>query len=165
MRVLGIDPGSRITGLGVVEARDDGLQSLFFESVKLKGDPLPARLGQIFSRVQQVIAEYQPDVVSIEQVFMAKNTKSALTLGHARGAAISAAVAANCLVSEYSALQIKRAVVGTGSAGKEQVQHMIRVLLGMRIEPPSDAADSLAAAICHIHTAQVELRMQKAAGE
>ena len=162
MRVLGIDPGSRITGLGVVEASDDGLRPLFFESVKLKSDPLPERLGQIFARVQSVIADYQPDIVAVEQVFVAKNAKSALTLGQARGAAISAAVASHCTITEYSALQIKRAVVGTGSADKAQVQHMIRVLLGMRTQPPSDAADSLAAAICHIHTAQVEQRLQQA---
>lgn len=162
MRVLGIDPGSRITGLGVVESGGDGLRSLFFESTKLKGDPLPERLGQIFARVQQIIVEFQPDITAVEQVFVAQNPKSALTLGQARGAAVCAAVAAECAVTEYSALQIKKAVVGTGSASKQQVQHMVRILLGLRTRPATDAADSLACAICHIHTAQVEQRIQAA---
>jgi len=161
MRVLGIDPGSRITGLAVVETTGDSLTSLHFQSLKLPGKDLPKRLGLIYQGVQQVIAEYNPDVVAVEQVFIATNAKSALTLGHARGSAICAAINAGCDVTEYSALQIKRAVVGTGSASKEQVQHMVRVLCGLRSAPPADAADAIACAICQIHTAQVEQKLNQ----
>jgi len=162
MRVLGIDPGSRITGLGVVDDNGDGLQHLFHESFRLPKAALPDRLGLIYRRAAEVIKAYSPDVVAVEQVFVATNAKAALTLGQARGSAVCAAVNNGREVSEYSALQIKRAVVGTGGASKEQVQHMVRVLLGMRTHVPSDAADALACAICHIHTAQVESRLQKA---
>jgi len=162
MRVLGIDPGSRITGLGVVDDSGDQLEHLFHESFKLPKSALPDRLGLIYCRAAEVIEEFSPDVVAVEQVFVATNAKVALTLGHARGSAVCAAVNSGRSVSEYSALQIKRAVVGTGSATKEQVQHMVRVLLGMRTQVPADAADALACAICHLHTAQVESRMQKA---
>jgi crossover junction endodeoxyribonuclease RuvC len=163
MRVMGIDPGSRITGLGVVESDRDGLHQLFFEGVRLKDKSLPVRLGQIYQHVEQLIEQFKPDVVAVEQVFISKNAKSALVLGQARGSAVCSAVNAGCEIAEYSALQIKRAVVGTGSATKQQVQHMVRLLLGLRTEPGSDAADALACAICHIHTAQVEQRLQRAA--
>ena len=162
MRVLGIDPGSRITGLGVVEQHRDGLRSLFQQSLKLTGGPLPDRLGMIYRRVSEVIEEFSPQVVVVEQVFMATNAKAALILGQARGSAVCAAVNAGCAVSEYSALQIKSAVVGTGGASKEQVQHMVRLLLGLQTSPPPDSADALACAICYIHTAEVESRINKA---
>ena len=165
MRVLGIDPGSRVTGIGVVEATNSGLKPLFFQGLRLKGDPLPDRLGQIYRGVTEVINEYYPDVVAVEQVFVSNNAKSALTLGQARGSAICTAVNAEKEVYEYSALQIKRAVVGTGSANKDQVQHMVRILLGLRTTPGVDAADALACAICHIHTAEVASRMQQAASQ
>ncbi|MGI9318941.1 MAG: crossover junction endodeoxyribonuclease RuvC [bacterium] len=163
MRVLGIDPGSRITGLGVVESSKNGLHSVFHESVKLKDPSLPNRLGSIYQRVAQVIAEFNPDLVAVEQVFISKNAKSALVLGQARGGAICSAVNAGCVVTEYSAKQIKQAVVGSGGASKDQVQHMVRVLLGLRTQPGEDAADALACAICHIHIAQVEARLNRAA--
>jgi len=163
MRVLGIDPGSRITGLAVVESSRDGLRSLFYDSVRLKDASLPLRLGTIYQSVEQVIQEYNPDIVAVEQVFISNNAKSALVLGHARGGAICSAVNSGCELAEYSAKQIKQAVVGSGGASKEQVQHMVRVLLGLRTQPGVDAADALACAICHIHTAQVESRLQNAA--
>ncbi len=162
MRVLGIDPGSRITGMGVVEASGDTLTPLHYESLKLSGKELPNRLGLIYQGVQQVISRFNPDIVAVEQVFVATNAKSALTLGHARGSAICAAINSGCTVTEYSALQIKRAVVGTGSASKEQVQHMVRVLCGLRTAPAADAADAIACAICQIHTAQVESKLARA---
>ncbi len=164
MKVLGIDPGSRITGLGIVESTGGNLTPLFFESVNLGKGALPERLGKIYRAVESVIEVHQPDIVAVEQVFVATNSKAALTLGHARGSAICSAVNAGKPVTEYSALQIKRAVVGTGSARKEQVQHMVRILCGLRTAPGSDAADALACAICHIHTAQVEERLKAAAG-
>ena len=162
MRILGIDPGSRITGLGVVETTADGLRPVFYESLKLKPGALPERLGDIYRRVEAVISEYQPEVVAVEQVFISNNAKSALVLGQARGGAVCSAINSGREVAEYSAKQIKQAVVGSGGATKEQVQHMVRVLLGLRTLPGEDAADALACAICHIHTAQVANRMQQA---
>lgn len=161
MRVLGIDPGSRNTGIGIVEIAASRLQVIGYDRVQMGNEPLAARLGQIYAGVSQAILMHKPDVVAIEQVFVAKNAKSALTLGHARGAAMCAAVNNFCDVYEYSALQIKRAVVGTGSAKKEQVQHMIKVLLNLRELPSADEADALACAICHLHTAQSQKRVSE----
>ncbi len=162
MRVLGIDPGSRRTGLGVVETTRDGLRPVAWECVRMDGGPLSARLGEIYRGVQRVIEQHRPDAVAVEQVFVANNARSALVLGQASGSAVCAAVVAGLEVEEYSALQIKRAVVGAGSAKKEQVQHMVRVLLGLRAPPGSDEADALACAICHIHTMQVEEKLNRA---
>ncbi len=163
MRVLGIDPGSRVTGLGVVESSNQSLIALYSENLRLGSGPLPQRLGAIYRRIANLVGEYSPDIVAVEQVFVANNARSALTLGQARGSAICSAVNEGCEVSEYSALQIKRAVVGSGGATKEQVQHMVRVLLGLRSSPGADAADALACAICHIHTAEVTNRLEQAA--
>jgi crossover junction endodeoxyribonuclease RuvC len=163
MRILGIDPGSRITGLGVVVASGDRLSALHYESLRLGGGPLPGRLGAIHMRVSELITEFGLEQVAVEEVFMSNNARSALTLGQARGSAISAAVNGGCQVHEYSAREIKLAVVGTGSAAKEQVQHMIRILLGLRESPDSDSADALACAICHIHGASVADRLARAA--
>ena len=162
VRVLGIDPGSRSTGLGVVETTRDGLQPVAFECVRTSSAALSVRLGEIHRGVGRVIALHRPEVVAVEQVFVSHNARSALVLGQASGSAVCAAVVAGCAVMEYSALQIKRAVVGTGSARKEQVQHMVRVLLGLRASPGTDEADALACAICHIHTAQVEEKLNRA---
>jgi crossover junction endodeoxyribonuclease RuvC len=165
MRVLGIDPGSRITGLGVVESTADGVQSVDYQCIKMGNLPLPRRLGLIYQGVTEIIEQHQPDMVAIEQVFVANNARSALVLGHARGSAICAAVNLGADVSEYSALQIKRAVVGSGNASKEQVQHMVRVLLGLTRTPGVDEADALACAICHIHTDQVARKLESAQAE
>lgn len=162
MRVLGIDPGSRNTGLGVVETTADGIRSIAFRCIRMRSEPLPQRLGIIYQGVESIIAEFQPDMVAVEQVFISNNAKSALILGHARGAAICAAVNAQCQVCEYSALQIKRAVVGSGNAKKEQVQYMVRLLLGLTATPAEDEADALACAICHIHTAQIQHKLAAA---
>lgn len=155
MRVLGIDPGSRITGLGVVEIVNGKLVGVASQALKLGGGALSGRLGHIYHAVGDLIVQTQPDVVAIEQVFMATNAKAALTLGHARGSAMCAAVNSGMEVYEYSAKQIKLAVVGTGGAKKDQVQHMVRVLLNLNKNPQSDAADALACAICHIHSADL----------
>lgn len=162
MRVLGIDPGSRNTGLGIVESTAGGIRSVVYRRIKMGSEPLPLRLGQIYQGVHEIIAEFNPDCVAIEQVFMAANAKSALVLGQARGSAICSAIMMERAVSEYSALQIKRAVVGSGNAKKEQVQHMVRALLGLTQTPQADEADALACAICHIHTAQIEARLASA---
>ncbi len=159
MRVLGIDPGSRITGLGVVELKGRQLIGIQSQAVRLGDGELSLRLGDIYQAVTNMILESKPDVVAVEQVFMATNAKAALTLGHARGSAVCAAVNAGIPVVEYSAKQIKQSVVGTGGAAKAQVQHMVRVLLRLSKTPQSDAADALACAICHLHSAQLQEKL------
>ncbi len=159
MRVLGIDPGSRNTGLGVVEAINDRLRPVAHHCIRMGSEPLPDRLGRIYQGVQDMITQYEPDLVAVEQVFVAKNAKSALVLGQARGSAVCSAVNADRAVFEYSALQIKRALVGSGNAKKEQVQYMVRVLLGLAQTPGPDEADALACAICHIHTARTQEKL------
>lgn len=162
MRVLGIDPGSRNTGLGVVEATTDGLRSIAYKCIRMGNEPLPQRLATIYQGVQSVVVEFNPEVVAVEQVFISNNAKSALVLGQALGSAICSAVNAQRQVHQYSALQIKRAVVGSGNAKKQQVQHMVRVLLGLTATPSEDEADALACAICHIHTAQGQQTLARA---
>lgn len=159
MRVLGIDPGSRNTGLGVVESTDDGLRLVASECIRMGGEALTLRLAAIYRGVQGIIVEHRPQVAAIERVFVAHNARSALVLGQASGSATCSAVIGGCEVVEYSAREIKRAVVGIGSANKEQVQHMVRVLLGLRAPPGADEADALACAICHIHAAQIEAKL------
>lgn len=155
LKILGIDPGSQITGVGVITACGSDLTHVFSESIALPRCEMSGRLAAIYSRLQTVIAQTKPDVVSIEKVFFAKNPKSALVLGHARGAAMLAAVNSNLPLVEYSATEIKKTVVGRGRADKTQVQHMMRVLLGLRVAPPEDASDALAAAVCHAHHQQL----------
>lgn len=163
MRVLGIDPGSRITGLGVVELSNGKLVGIASQALRLGGGALSGRLAHIYTAVSELIVQTQPDVVAIEQVFMATNAKAALTLGHARGSAMCSAVNSGMEVYEYSAKQIKQAVVGTGGAKKEQVQHMVRILLSLDKNPQPDAADALACAICHIHSADLANKLGLAA--
>ncbi|GIU18614.1 MULTISPECIES: crossover junction endodeoxyribonuclease RuvC [unclassified Shewanella] len=152
--ILGVDPGSRITGYGVINCV--GRQQIYVGSgcIRTTSDELPIRLKQIFDGLSEIIRQYQPDEFAIERVFMAKNADSALKLGQARGAAIVAATAADLPVAEYSATQIKSAVVGTGRAQKTQVQHMIQQLLKLPSAPQADAADALGVAVCHYHTCQ-----------
>ena len=158
--ILGVDPGSRLTGFGVIRAEGTKHSYITSGCIRLDGDaPLPDRLKVIFESVIEIIADYQPDEFAIEQVFMAKSAGSALKLGQARGAAIVAAVNRDLPVFEYSARRIKQSVVGTGAADKEQVQHMVRHLLKLPGAPQADAADALAAALCHAHTRQSFARM------
>jgi crossover junction endodeoxyribonuclease RuvC len=156
MRVLGIDCGTEYTGFGVVELCLDGkLICLTCGAVKLsRREPLPLRLATIFERLGAIILEHQPDNVAIEDIFYALNVKSALKLGQVRGVAMLAASTAGLGVTEYAPLTIKSAVVGYGRAEKQQVQHMVTRLLNLaEIPEPPDAADALAIAICHLHTA------------
>ncbi|MGA9042225.1 MAG: crossover junction endodeoxyribonuclease RuvC [Terriglobales bacterium] len=156
MRVLGIDCGTEYTGFGVVELCFDGkLICLTCGAVKLSPrEPLPLRLATIFERLGAIIQQHQPDNVAIEDVFFALNVKSALKLGQVRGVAMLAASTAGLAVTEYAPLAIKSAVVGYGRAEKQQVQHMVTRLLNLaEIPEPPDAADALAIAICHLHTA------------
>ena len=152
VRILGIDPGSVKTGYGIIES--NGQQSRYVHSgfLKLPTDSLASKLGEIFSRLSDVIAEYQPEHMAIEQVFLSKNAASALKLGQARGAAMTAGVHANLEIYEYSAKAVKQSTVGYGAASKDQIQHMILRLLNIRQELQEDEADSLAVALCHAHT-------------
>ena len=156
MRVLGIDCGSEFTGYGLVEQTENGdLRYIACGTVKLSTRrPLPERLTQVFDTLRSVISEFQPDNVAIEDVFYAVNAKSALKLGQVRGVAMLAAASCGLQVAEYAPLSIKSAVVGYGKAEKSQVQHMVTTLLRLNAPPESaDAADALAIAICHLHTA------------
>lgn len=156
MRVLGIDCGSEFTGYGIVEQDSNGdLRYVACGTIKLSPrKPLPERLNQVFETLRSVIAEFTPDNVAIEDVFYAVNVKSALKLGQVRGVAMLAAASCGLQVAEYAPLSIKSAVVGYGKAEKSQVQHMVTTLLRLNAPPESpDAADALAIAICHLHTA------------
>jgi len=160
MKILGIDPGSRFTGFGIIEVNGDRATALGHGVIKTGGGEFPQRLGIIFSGLLDLIAEYAPDEVAIENVFVSKNAGSALKLGQARGAAICAAISKNLPVSEYSPRSVKQAIVGRGSADKVQIQHMVTVLLQLKEKPAEDAADALAVALCHQHTQQTTVRMQ-----
>ncbi|MEJ5366294.1 MAG: crossover junction endodeoxyribonuclease RuvC [Desulfosoma sp.] len=152
MRVLGIDPGSRHTGYGVVDGDGDRLRTVTCGSVPLPASlPLPVRLGRIFTEISGLIEHTRPDEMAVEDVFVSRNARSALVLGQARGAAIAAGIHGGLRVFEYSALEIKQAVVGYGKAEKNQVMHMIRVLLALHDLNDPHAADALAVAVCHIH--------------
>lgn len=148
---MGIDPGLRVTGFGVIEKSDARLDYVASGCIRTQEGTLPERLKVILDHLGEVIATHRPDQVAIEQVFVNVNPKSTLLLGQARGAAICAAVSRNLQVSEYTALQVKQAVVGNGHAAKEQVQEMVRRLLALAGVPQADAADALACAICHAH--------------
>ena len=163
MTILGIDPGSQITGVGVIRACGSDLTHVYSESLKLPKGDLSIRLGEIYQRLQMVIAQTRPDIVAIEKVFIAKNPQSALVLGHARGAAMLAAINNDLPVVEYSATEVKKTVVGRGRADKAQVQHMMRVLLSLRTVPEEDASDALAVAVCHAHHQQMNLAVKSAA--
>ena len=152
-RVLGIDPGSRSTGYGVLEISNRRAHYVASGCISAQQAEFPQRLGTIFHGISQVISEFAPTTIAIESVFMAKNAAAALKLGQARGVAIAAGVARDLPVFEYAARQVKQAVVGTGRANKEQVAHMVRVLLQLPGTPKADAADALAIALCHVNTA------------
>jgi crossover junction endodeoxyribonuclease RuvC len=156
MRILGIDPGLQITGFGVIDADGPRLTYVASGTIKTKeaaqGD-LPGRLGLIFEGVREVASRYEPDQASVEIVFVNVNPQSTLLLGQARGAAIAGLMAGPCrpAVSEFTALQMKKAVVGHGHAAKAQIRHMVMRLLSLPAEPNNDAADALGLAICQAH--------------
>ncbi len=151
MRILGIDPGLRVTGFGVIEQTGGKLHYLTSGCVRSGDGDLAARLKAILEGLAEVIGANRPEEVAIEKVFVNVNPQSTLLLGQARGTAICAAVIAGLPVAEYTALQVKQAVVGKGHAKKEQVQHMVKRLLALPGDPSPDAADALACAICHAH--------------
>ncbi|MDO8960160.1 MAG: crossover junction endodeoxyribonuclease RuvC [Rhodocyclaceae bacterium] len=155
VRILGIDPGLRITGFGVIDKTGQKLAYVTSGCIKSNDkDSLPLRLKTLLDGIDEVIAAHQPDEAAIEKVFVNVNPQSTLLLGQARGAAIAALVLADLPVAEYTALQVKQAVVGHGKAAKEQVGHMVTRLLQLPGEPSADAADALACAICHAHGGQ-----------
>lgn len=157
IRILGIDPGSMVTGYGIIEHDNRRAHALGFGCIQTHGGEWPARLRCIYDGIGAMVAEYAPDEVAIESAFVHRNAASALKLGQARAAALCGVFAAAGGVFEYAPRAVKLAVVGTGSATKEQVQHMIKALLKLDDVPPSDAADALAVAICHAHGRQTRV--------
>ncbi len=151
-RVLGLDPGSRITGYGLVDIGDGALRYVASGCIDTRGEAFAVRLADIYRGVEEVIARHSPSEFAIEEVFFARNPQSALKLGQARGAAIAAAVGGGLPVFEYATRLVKRSVVGTGRASKAQVAFMVERLLNLDAQPTPDAADALAVAICHVNT-------------
>ena len=162
-RILGIDPGSRLTGFGVLDFEADKaiyVASGFINSIE---GEFPERLKAIYNAVSELVIDYEPDVVAVESVFVHKNPRSALKLGHARSAAICATFQMDIKVFEYAPREIKLAVVGSGSASKEQVQHRVVSILSLEGPPSPDAADALATALCHGHGRRLVSRLGKSA--
>jgi crossover junction endodeoxyribonuclease RuvC len=157
--ILGVDPGSRKTGFGIINQLAGRATYVTSGVIRVPDVPLPERLKVIFDSVSEIIETYMPQEFAIEQVFMAKSAGSALKLGQARGAAIVAAVHHELPVSEYEARKVKQSVVGHGGADKIQVQHMVKTLLKLPGTPQEDAADALAVALCHANTQQHMIRV------
>ncbi len=157
MRVLGIDPGTLTSGYGIVTEEDHKLFHVVSGGISPSAkQPLPKRLRKIYEELEKIIDKYKPHVVVVEDLFVATNIRAALKLGHARGVAILAAVNAGLPVFEYAPAEVKQAVVGSGKADKKQVQLMVKTLLELPKTPhPADAADALAAAICHVHSSRM----------
>ncbi len=156
MRILGIDPGSRATGYGVVEQRAGQLVHVAHGTLRPRGESFALRLNHLHETLREVIALHQPDVAAIEQIFVSGNARSALVLGEARGVLVSALGSVGLVVHEYTASQVKQGVTGSGRAAKPQVKAMVRRLLALERLPASDAADALAVAIRHAHGGRLE---------
>jgi crossover junction endodeoxyribonuclease RuvC len=155
MRIIGIDPGSSVTGYGIVEQPSRHLCHVASGRVVTSTQmPFHRRLKHIYCELVEVIARHTPQVMAVEDLFFARNVKSALKLGHVRGVAILAGLNAGLEITEYSPLEIKQALVGYGRAQKNQVQEMVRILLNLGELPQADTADALAVAICHLHCCQ-----------
>jgi len=163
MRVLGLDPGLRATGWGVIEVGPSGLRHLGCGVVASPPDaPLAHRLEALFDGLLAVIDRYAPDAAAVEETVVNTNAASSLKLGQARGVVLLAAARAGLEVGEYASRTVKRAVAGTGSASKEQVAAMVRALLAGAVEATADATDALAVAICHAHVAATRTRLARA---
>lgn len=161
VRILGIDPGSRVTGFGLIEIVGSRSRCLAYDVLRLRGETLPERLGALLRGLREVIVAHQPHEAAMEQVFVNRNVASALVLGEARGAAICAVAEAGLPLHEYAPASIKLAVVGSGRAEKGQVQHMVRALLALPRAPVADAADALACALCHAHSRSLKVQTTK----
>ena len=162
MRVLGVDPGSRITGYGLLEEKNR--QISFLEAGLIKPPekmPFPHKIHRIFKGIVEILERCAPDAVAVEDLFYAKNARSSLKLGHARGAALIAAGQQDIAVFEYTPLEIKKSVVGYGRADKEQVRSMVNIMLQLKEQVPLDASDALAAAICHINSNRLAVLKEK----
>lgn len=152
MRILGIDPGSRITGYGLINTRGSRLEFIACGTIRTADEKdFSRRLLVIFSDLSEVIRSYEPEAAAVEEVFLARDPRAAIKLGHARGAAVVAALHQGLQVFNYSPRRVKQTVAGYGHADKAQIQYMVRMLLGLNAAPSSDAADALALAICHAH--------------
>lgn len=162
MRIIGIDPGSAVTGYGIVELTDGVIRHLDNGGISTRPNlPYPQRLHNIYTTLTSLIEAYRPDTAVIENVFVAKNARSSLLLGQARGVAMTAATSAGLKMAEYTPAEVKMAVVGTGRATKQQVQYMVKTILGLEQVAAEDASDALAAAICHCHRAGLEERIEE----
>lgn len=159
MRVIGIDPGTAITGWGIVEGDGNNLTALGYGVITTPaGVPLPQRLQTIYQELTAIIQRWQPETAGLEELFFSKNAKTALTVGHGRGVAMLALANANLTIAEYKPLEVKQAITGHGGADKPQIQYMVQLLLSLEDIPrPDDAADALAVAICHLHSARLRL--------
>lgn len=153
MKILGIDPGTQVAGFGVIEKTGSRIRTIEYGSIKTdKNQTFAQRLHTIHAKIMDVISKHQPDEIAIEEVFYSKNIKSAIRIGEGRGIVFLCAALANIPITEYAATVIKKAVVGTGNAQKEQVQEMVKIILDLpEIPEPKDASDALAIAICHSH--------------
>lgn len=160
-RVLGIDPGSRTTGYGIIDVAASGVHYVDSGCIRLAAEAIPIRLMKIHQGIEQLVQNYHPQEFAIEAIFVHKNPNSALKLGQARGVAVCAAVLAQLPVSEYAAKSIKQAVVGKGGAEKMQVQHMVKILLNRGGALQSDAADALAVALTHAHYLQTRTKQRR----
>ena len=158
MRVLGIDPGTATTGYGVVEEVNGELKARAFGVIRTQADqPLPVRLQSIYREVKELATEWEPAGAAVEELFFSKNVRTAMSVGQARGVTLLALTDAGLSIAEYTPLTVKQAVTGYGSADKAQIQEMVRLLLGLAEPPkPDDAADALAVAICHLHSARLD---------
>ncbi len=161
IRVLGIDPGYRLTGYGLIDT--DGLQSRYLTSGKIPGvgSDSANRLKSIYFEIRRIVDEFHPDEVAVEKVFMHRNADSVLKLSHARAAAICGTFEHELVVYEYAARVVKKSVVGRGNADKVQVQHMVKALLGIETTLGADESDALAVALCHAHTRPLATRLEK----
>ena len=164
MKVLGIDPGTAVLGFGVVDSAPGGARLVECGVVSTRArDPLPTRLRLIHDAVAELLARHRPDAMAVESVFYAKNVRTTVVLGHARGVALLAGAMRDLPIAEYAPAEVKSAIVGSGRATKEQLQYMVQQLLRLRTLPrPADAADAVAVALCHCHSAALERRLRSA---
>ena len=163
MQVLGIDPGTAITGYAVVEEGAAGLRLIALGVIQTPAKtPLPQRLQQIYRELREIVDTYQPEASAVEQLFFSRNTRTAMAVGHARGVTLLALADAGLAIAEYTPLQVKQAVTGQGRAAKRQVQEMVRVLLNLpEIPRPDDAADAAAVAICYLHRVRLDSLLEE----
>jgi crossover junction endodeoxyribonuclease RuvC len=164
IRILGIDPGSLFTGYGVIDHDGRSLRHITSGCIRIEGKAFPQRLQEIFFGVRALVEQFQPQELAIEQAFVHKNADSALKLGQARAAAICGTLEFGLAVFEYTPRLVKQAVVGKGAASKDQVQHMMRILLGLRGELQPDSADALAVAVCHAHSRDLQAQLARRTG-